>query len=82
MPNDFSVIFRFVTSPTFLVEQAMRAEAPFYLTTGECLFLTGKTLRLLGAECDVFQLFDKDGTPVLNEEFYEVTAEGIERIAD
>ena len=59
----------------------MQAESPIRLTTGEVLYLTGKTLRLLAAECDVVQLFDKDGTSVLNEEFYEVTAEGIVRVA-
>jgi hypothetical protein len=51
------------------------------LSMGEVLYLTGKTLRLLAADLDVLDLFDTDGTPVLNEEFYEVTAEGIERIA-
>jgi len=64
----------------FKCERAMRAEAPFYLSTGEALFVTGRTLRLLAAEHDRFELFDKDGTPVLTEEFYSVTAGGIERI--
>jgi len=61
-------------------KRAMQAEAPFYLTTGETMWLTGKTLRLLAAEKGCFLLFDKDGTPVLDQEFYSVTAEGIERI--
>jgi hypothetical protein len=44
------------------------------------MWLTGKTLRLLAADLDCLDLFDTDGTPVLNSEFYAVTAEGIERI--
>lgn len=58
----------------------MQAEAPFKLVTGEALYLTGKTLRLLAAEHDVFLLFDTDGTAVVNDEFYAVSSEGIERI--
>lgn len=65
----------------FDLEKSLQAEAPFYLSTGEALFVTGKTLRLLAAERDCFLLFDRDGTPVLDEEFYEVTAEGIKRVA-
>jgi hypothetical protein len=61
-------------------KKAMQAEAPFYLTTGEALFVTGKTLRLLAAEHDCFLLFDRDGTPVLDDQFYEVTADGIVRV--
>jgi hypothetical protein len=50
------------------------------LTESEVMYLTGKTLRLLAAEHGVLLLFDSDGTPVLNNEFYEVTKDGISRI--
>lgn len=74
-----------MTEPNFSfleskIEQAMQAEAPFKLVTGEALYLTGKTLRLLAAEHECFYLFDKDGTVVLDSEFYVVSCEGIERI--
>lgn len=43
-------------------------------------FLYGKTLRLLAAEHDCFLLFDSDGTPVLEDEYYVVSKDGIRRV--
>jgi hypothetical protein len=53
---------------------------PFYLTETDMCFLYGKTLRLLAAEHDCFVLFDSDGTPVLDEEYYVISREGIRRV--
>ena len=54
--------------------------APFYLTETDICYLYGKTLRLLAAEHDVFVVFDNDGTPVLDSEYYLISKNGIERI--
>jgi hypothetical protein len=54
--------------------------APFCLTETDMLYLYGKTLRLLAAEHDCFVVFDNDGTPVLDSEFYLVSKNGIERV--
>ena len=46
----------------------------------EAAYLTGRTLRIIaGIRGKV--LFDTDGTPVLDDEFYEITSEGIKRVA-
>jgi hypothetical protein len=46
----------------------------------EPMYLTGRTLlRIASAVGRV--LFDKDGTPVLETEFYQVDEEGIKRVA-
>jgi hypothetical protein len=52
----------------------------FCLTEQDMMFLYGKTLRLLAAEHDVFVVFDNDGTPVLDGEYYLVSKNGIERV--
>ena len=62
-----------------VVEDEVSA-ATFALTEGDLMYLTGKTLRLLAAEHDCFLLFDSDGTPVLDSEFYVISREGITRI--
>lgn len=54
--------------------------ATFALTEGDLMYLTGKTLRLLAAEHDCFLLFDSDGTPILDQEFYVVSKDGIRRV--
>lgn len=54
--------------------------APFCLTENDMLYLYGKTLRLLAAEHDCFLLFDSDGTPVLDSEYYVVSRDGIHRV--
>ena len=54
--------------------------APFCLTETDMLYLYGKTLRLLAAEHDCFLLFDSDGTPILDQEFYVVSKDGIRRV--
>jgi len=47
------------------------------------MYLSGKTLRAVHLEMggNPEYLFDTDGTPVLSEEFYEITSEGIKRVA-
>ena len=44
----------------------------------EVMYLTGHTLLKLAAR-EGRVLFDTDGTPVLQTEFYKVSAQGIER---
>jgi hypothetical protein len=47
------------------------------------MYLSGKTLRSVHLEMggNPEYLFDTDGTPVLESEFYEVTPAGIKRVA-
>jgi hypothetical protein len=54
--------------------------APFCLTETDVLYLYGKTLRLLAAEHHCYVLFDSDGTPVLDSEYYVISHEGIRRV--
>ncbi len=46
------------------------------------MYVYGKTLREIEREMggNPEHLFDTDGTPVLDGEFYEVTSAGIERV--
>jgi len=46
------------------------------------VYLYGRTLRILTRErgSDPERLFDTDGTPVLDDELYQVTDKGIERV--
>ena len=44
------------------------------------MYLSGKTLLTIANACDR-TLFDRDGTPVLASEYYQVTSEGISRVA-
>jgi len=46
------------------------------------VYLYGRTIRILTRErgSDPERLFDTDGTPVLNDELYEITDNGIERV--
>jgi hypothetical protein len=52
----------------------------FCLTETDMMFLYGKTLRLLAAEHDCYLIFDSDGTPVLEDEYYVVSKDGIRRV--
>jgi len=46
------------------------------------VYLYGRTIRILTRErgSDPERLFDTDGTPVLNDELYQITDNGIERV--
>jgi hypothetical protein len=46
----------------------------------EPMYLTGETLLKIARPIGRV-LFDTEGTPILREEFYEVSGEGIKRVA-
>lgn len=53
-----------------------------YQEDSRVLYVYGKTLRALEREMggNPEHLFDSDGTPVLDEEYYQITSAGIKRL--